>query len=160
MFTALIDLESINTDEMAQHRRSFEKAIGEVIRILKRKVRNGSLNKNSEKKIKKALEKASKESRKYILLFAAFSLLYFLFMVKWVMPTIAGEEDFVHFGKYPVLGGDMTAAIKFIIMHPLEFIRLLFVNHMPEDPTFNNEKVFFYLGLVAITNFKLFFTPI
>ena len=38
-----------------------------------------------------------KESRKYLLLFAAFSVVYFLFMVKWVMPTIAGEKDFVHF---------------------------------------------------------------
>jgi uncharacterized membrane protein len=101
----------------------------------------------------------SKESRKYILLFAGFSLVYFLFMVKWVMPTIAGEEEFVHFGKYPVLGGDMTAAIKFIIMHPLEFIRLLFVNHMPEDPTYNNEKVFFYLVLFVAGGWALFVRP-
>jgi uncharacterized membrane protein len=100
-----------------------------------------------------------KESRKYILFFAAFSLLYFLVMVKWVMPTIAGEEDFVHFGKYPVLGGDMTAAIKFIVMHPLEFIRLLFVNHMPEDPTYNNEKVFFYLVLFVAGGWALFVRP-
>jgi len=101
----------------------------------------------------------SKESRKYILLFAGFSVVYFLFMVKWVMPTIAGEKDFVHFGKYPVLGGDMTAAIKFMIIHPLEFIRLLFVNHMPEDPTYNNEKVFFYLVLFVAGGWALFVRP-
>jgi uncharacterized membrane protein len=100
-----------------------------------------------------------KESRKYILLFAAFSVVYFLFMVKWVMPTIAGEKDFVHFGKYPVLGGDMTAAIKFMIMHPFEFIRLLFVNHMPEDPTYNNEKVFFFLVLFVAGGWALFVRP-
>ena len=101
----------------------------------------------------------SKESRKYILLFAGFSVVYFLFMVKWVMPTIAGEKDFIHFGKYPVLGGDMTAAIKFIIMHPFEFIRLLFVNHMPEDPTYNNEKVFFYLVLFVAGGWAFFVRP-
>jgi uncharacterized membrane protein len=101
----------------------------------------------------------SKESRKYILLFAGFSIVYFLFMVKWVMPTIAGEKDFVHFGKYPVLGGDMTAAIKFMITHPLEFIRLLFVNHMPEDPTYNNEKVYFYLVLFVAGGWALFVRP-
>lgn len=100
-----------------------------------------------------------KESRKYLLLFAVFSLLYFLFMVKWVMPTIAGEKDFVHFGKYPVLGGDMTAAIKFMVMHPLEFIRLLFVNHMPQDPTYNNEKAFFYLVLFVAGGWALFIRP-
>lgn len=100
-----------------------------------------------------------KENRKYILLFAAFSALYFLLMVKWVMPTIAGEKDFVHFGKYPVLGGDMTAAIKFMFMHPLEFIRLLFVNHMPEDPTYNNEKVYFYLVLFVAGGWALFVRP-
>ena len=100
-----------------------------------------------------------KESRKPLLLFAAFSAVYFLFMVKWVMPTIAGEKDFVHFGKYPVIGGDMTAAIKFMIMHPLEFIRLLFVNHMPEDPTYNNEKVFFYLVFFVAGGWALFVRP-
>lgn len=100
-----------------------------------------------------------KESRKFILFFALFSVAYFLFMVKWVMPTIAGEKDFVHFGKYPVLGGDMTAAIKFMVMHPLEFIRLLFVNHMPEDPTYNNEKVFFYLVLFVAGGWALFVRP-
>jgi len=100
-----------------------------------------------------------KESRKYILFFAAFSLLYFLVMVKWVMPTIAGADDFVHFGKYPVLGGDMTAAIKFIVMHPLEFIRLLFVNHMPENVIYNNEKVFFYLVLLVSGGWALFVRP-
>lgn len=101
----------------------------------------------------------SKESRKYLLLFAGFSVLYFLFMVKWVMPAIAGEKDFVHFGKYPVLGGDMTAAIKFIILHPLEFIRLLFVNHMPENDIYNNEKVFFYLVLFVSGGWALFVRP-
>jgi uncharacterized membrane protein len=101
----------------------------------------------------------SKESRKFILLFAGFSLVYFLLMVKWVMPTIAGEKDFVHFGKYPVLGGDMTAAIKFIIIHPLEFIRLLFVNHMPENEIYNNEKVFFYLVLFVSGGWALFVRP-
>lgn len=101
----------------------------------------------------------SKESRKHLLLFAGFSVLYFLFMVKWVMPAIAGEKDFVHFGKYPVLGGDMTAAIKFIILHPLEFIRLLFVNHMPENDIYNNEKVFFYLVLFVSGGWALFVRP-
>ncbi len=101
----------------------------------------------------------SKESRKFILLFAGFSVVYFLLMVKWVMPGIAGEKDFVHFGKYPVLGGDMTAAIKFMIIHPLEFIRLLFVNHMPEDPNYNNEKVFFYLVLFVAGGWALFVRP-
>ena len=101
----------------------------------------------------------SKESRKYILLFAGFSVVYFLLMVKWVMPNIAGEEDFVHFGKYPILGGDMTAAIKFMFMHPFEFIRLLFVNHMPEEPLYAEEKAYFYLVLLCAGGWALFERP-
>ena len=101
----------------------------------------------------------SKESRKYILLFSGFSIVYFLFMVKWVMPTIAGEKAFVHFGKYPILGGDMTAAIKFIIIHPLEFIRLLFINHMPEDLTYANDKIDFFEVLYIAGGWALLVRP-
>jgi len=100
-----------------------------------------------------------KESRKFILFFALFSLVYFLFMVKWVMPTISGEKDLVHFGKYPLLGGDLTAAFKFVFMHPFEFIRLLVVNHMPEEPIYNNEKVFFYLVLFVAGGWAFFVRP-
>jgi len=101
----------------------------------------------------------SKESRKYTLLFSGFSIVYFLCIVKWVMPTIAGEKDFVHFGKYPILGGDMAAAIKFIIIHPIEFIRLLFINHMPEDIRYANDKIDFFEVLCLAGGWALLVRP-
>jgi len=93
-----------------------------------------------------------------LLAFTALSAFYFLLMVKVVMPKLAGGADFVHFGKYPVLGGDMKSAVLFMLQHPFDFLKLLFVNHL-DDPTYNYEKVWFYAVLFVAGGWALFFRP-
>ncbi len=86
---------------------------------------------------------------RYIFLFSGlFSMMYFFMLVKWLMPTLAGQSEFVHFGKYPALGGGMTDAFSFLIHHPIEFIKLFFVNHLPDYPELQFEKLFFYIILI------------
>jgi len=55
---------------------------------------------------------------KFISIFAIISLIYFLFIVKFVMPSLANESrEYLHF-KYNAIGENMSEAIKNIISKP------------------------------------------
>jgi len=57
-----------------------------------------------------------------------FSLVYFVTVVKWVMPGLANEgREYLHF-KYSALGADFGEMFKNILKNPLLPLKLLFVN--------------------------------
>jgi uncharacterized membrane protein len=99
-------------------------------------------------------------TRNVFLLSGLLSLGYFLILIKWLMPALAGQEDFVHFGKYPALGGGMTDAFSFMLHNPVEFVKLFFVNHLPQYPELQYEKLFFYVVLIAAGGWAFLVRPI
>ena len=101
-----------------------------------------------------------KESRNIFLTSALLSIAYFFILIKWLMPFLAGQSEFVHFGKYPALGGGMTDAFSFLIHHPIDFLNLFFVNHLPELPELQFEKLFFYIVLIFAGGWAFFVRPI
>jgi len=77
-----------------------------------------------------------KEKRKVLaaLLMGVISLLYFMAVINWVLPTFGGESAgpyYYHF-KYSVLGKSFSEAIAHVLLHPVEFVSLMFVNHLNE----------------------------
>ena len=64
----------------------------------------------------------------YLLTFSVLSLIYFITVTQFLMPAISRTGTYLHF-HYSVLGSDMKEAIVFLLSHPIESIRLLFVNH-------------------------------
>ncbi|GAB4202865.1 MAG: hypothetical protein Fur0023_09220 [Bacteroidia bacterium] len=86
-----------------------------------------------------------------------FSLAYFLIITKFVMPHLSNEGKFYQF-KYSVLGHNYTSAIHYLLTHPVEALKLLFINHT------NNSKADFvkaelHIFLLISGLWALFFKP-
>lgn len=88
---------------------------------------------------------------------ALFSIVYFLVVLKWVMPAFANSGKYEHF-KFHALGSDYNSALKFILTHPLEFIKVMFVNHSG-DAQYDWVKVESYLFLLFSGGLFLIFRP-
>ncbi|MFM7771006.1 MAG: DUF2079 domain-containing protein, partial [Bacteroidota bacterium] len=103
--------------------------------------------------------RSDKFLRKIFIVSAGISLIYFLTIIKWVMPSLAGGGEFVHFGKYPVLGGSMGDALTFMINYPIEFLKIFFINHLNGYPELNSEKLFFYIVLFFAGGWAMLLRP-
>lgn len=68
-------------------------------------------------------------TRNYLLIFAIVSGLYFVLITSFVMPALSSDSRYPHF-HYSALGSNYSAALYFIITHPIEAIKMLFVNHI------------------------------
>lgn len=66
------------------------------------------------------------------------SLLYFVILMKFVMPALAPDGMYPHF-DYSVLGGSMGEAIKKLVLHPVDSFHLM-VSNFKEDPMSDNTK--------------------
>lgn len=64
-------------------------------------------------------------------LFFIFCLIYFYVITQWVMPALSNEGKFYQF-KYSVLGDNYFSALKKIILHPVDTLKILFINHTNE----------------------------
>lgn len=71
--------------------------------------------------------------------FALSSFLYFLLVIKWIMPSLSVAGEYVHFA-YGSLGDCMGAAFVHLFAHPIDSLQLLFSNHLP-DPRFDGVKL-------------------
>lgn len=65
---------------------------------------------------------------RFSLVFSAFSLVYFIAMIKFFMPALADGQEYLHF-SYNVLGKDLSSAIHTLITHPIESTKIFFTNH-------------------------------
>lgn len=67
---------------------------------------------------------------KYISLFTALALIYFLVVMKFIMPALANESrEYIHF-DYSALGNNFGEVIATILQRPGYIFSLLFENHL------------------------------
>jgi len=66
--------------------------------------------------------------RHFLLVGSFVSLIFFVVLIKWIMPAFSNEGVFPHF-HYSSFGEDFKGAIFYIVEHPLETIKALFTNH-------------------------------
>lgn len=98
-----------------------------------------------------------KDKLKTLLFGALFSVVYFIVILKLVMPSLANSGKYEHY-KFHALGQDYNSAFKFIFTHPIEFIKTLFVNHST-NPSNDWVKTEFYIFTLVSGGLLLFFRP-
>lgn len=85
--------------------------------------------------------------RKYMLASVIVCVLYFIMITSIVMPALSNNKTFGHF-QYSCLGNNSWEALKFLIIHPLESIKILFINHT-HNPFGNNVKAEFHILILV-----------
>lgn len=68
-----------------------------------------------------------KKWRNFYLLSGFSSIIYFLMIMKLIMPSLAGDGIYPHF-DYSILGGTMSSAVKHLIFHPIDSFNLMISN--------------------------------
>lgn len=83
--------------------------------------------------------------KKLFLILSACSLLYFVVILKLVMPALANSGTYDHY-KFTALGKNYGEAFVFVVTQPLSFIKILFTNHLgkPEWDYVKTEFLFFF----------------
>lgn len=92
------------------------------------------------------------------LCFALAAGVYFILVIKVIIPSLATPgRDYLH-NSFNALGGNFGEVIVNIIKHPIKTIELLFVNHSG-DPMYDGIKVETYLALALAGGFLLVLAP-
>lgn len=86
------------------------------------------------------------------------SILYFIILFKWLIPSVESSEKHFTLFNYSALGPEPFSALKFVIHHPIDTIKLFFINHL-DNPEYNGVKVEFYLVYLLSGGFVLFYRP-
>lgn len=89
--------------------------------------------------------------------YALVSLTYFLVTIKVIMPALALSGQYDHF-KYAIIGHDINSAFKFMLSHPIETIKNLFVNHSGQGHLDWVKTEFYGMALISGL-YLLFFRP-
>lgn len=66
--------------------------------------------------------------RRYLLAASFFCGIYFITIISVVMPALSNSGSFAHF-DYNYLGNSPTEAIVYLISHPIDSFKILFINH-------------------------------
>jgi uncharacterized membrane protein len=86
------------------------------------------------------------------------SLIYFILLFKIFIPAIeTPDKKFILF-NYSALGANPAEALGFILKHPIDTVKLFFVNHL-NDPANDGIKGEFYWVYFLSGGFILFFRP-
>ncbi len=100
-----------------------------------------------------------KEQRKRALIMMGISGLYFLTVVKLIIPSLANEgREYLHF-HYEALGADMKEAVKTVITNPKKVFSLLFESHLPNAPEADYIKTELWFMLIVSGGVLIFFRP-
>ncbi|MCX7728075.1 MAG: DUF2079 domain-containing protein, partial [Bacteroidia bacterium] len=94
---------------------------------------------------------------KYLSVFLIFSGIYFFMITQVVMPLFSNDGKFLQF-KYSVLGQDYVSAIYYILTHPIEACKILFINHT-QHPNANYVKAELHVFVLLSGLWALFFKP-
>jgi uncharacterized membrane protein len=106
----------------------------------------------------KALLQKDKQTALKGLFFALAAGIYFILVLKVIIPSLATPgRDYLH-NSFNALGGNFGEVIVNIIKHPLKTIELLFVNHSG-DPIYDGIKVETYLALALAGGFLIVLAP-
>jgi hypothetical protein len=101
------------------------------------------------------------KDKKAVVLSAAgivISLIYFILLFKIFIPAIETEEKQFTLFNYSALGANPGEALKYIILNPVETVKLFFLNHL-DDPTFNGVKAEFYIVYLVSGGILLLLRP-
>ncbi len=99
-----------------------------------------------------------KQLRYLALAISGFSMLYFVLITGFVMPALSNSGAYPHF-HYSVLGSGGGEALVQLLSHPLDSLKLLFVNHttLPEN---NGVKAEFWIVTAVCGVFCLIRKPV
>lgn len=86
-----------------------------------------------------------------------FSALYFIVITGYIMPILSNAGRYPHF-QYSKLGTNAGEALNYIVSHPVESLRLLFVNHTGLSE-FDYVKIELWIFLV-LSGFLCLFRPV
>jgi uncharacterized membrane protein len=90
--------------------------------------------------------------------FTTVSILYFILLFSLIIPLIETPYKKFDLFNYSALGNKPAEALYFIIKHPFETIKLLFINQS-KNPSFNDLKPEFYIYYLSFGGFLLIFRP-
>ena len=106
----------------------------------------------------KALLQKDKQAALKGLFFALTAGVYFILVIKVIIPGLATPgRDYLH-NSFNALGGNFGEVIVNIIKHPIKTIELLFVNHSG-NPAYDGIKIETYLALALAGGFLLVLAP-
>ena len=106
----------------------------------------------------KSLLQKDKQTALKGLYFALAAAVYFLVVIKVIIPSLATPgREYLH-NSFSALGGNFGEVIINIIKHPIKTFELLFVNHSG-DPAFDGMKVETYLALALAGGFLIVLAP-
>lgn len=97
------------------------------------------------------------KTKRCLLFFFLFSLLYFAVAVILIMPALSPGGQYGHY-KYHALGNSYAEAFRFVLVHPINTLKLMFVNHSG-NPVYDWVKTEFYLFLFFSGFVLLLFRP-
>lgn len=86
------------------------------------------------------------------------SVAYFILLFKVLIPSVETDEKQFTLFNYSALGATPGEALVFVLQHPVETIKLFFVNHL-NDPAYDGVKTEFYLVYLISGGLVLFFRP-
>ncbi len=95
------------------------------------------------------------------------SVLYFILLFKVLIPGVENDEKQFTLFNYSALGPEPGTALKYVVLHPWETLKMFFVNHL-DNPNYRWIKVEFYQvylisgGFILLTRPKylIWFIPI
>jgi len=102
--------------------------------------------------------KSNKIAIKWLLAFGILSVAYFIVAFYVLIPLVENPNNPFNLFNYSALGKGPAEALVYLITHPLESIRLLFINHTGEAE-FNGMKLEFYAVYFASGAFVLLYRP-
>ncbi len=106
----------------------------------------------------KALFQKDKQTALKGLFFAVGAAVYFILVIKVIIPSLADPgRDYLH-NSFNALGGNFGEVLVNIFNHPIKTLELLFINHSG-DPMYNGIKVETYLALALAGGFALVLAP-
>lgn len=92
------------------------------------------------------------------LFFALAAAIYFILVIKVVIPSLATPgRDYLH-NSFNALGGNFGEVLVNILKHPIDALKLLFYNHSG-DPMYDGMKAETYLALALAGGFMLVLAP-
>jgi uncharacterized membrane protein len=106
----------------------------------------------------KALLQKDKQTALKGLFFALAAAIYFILVIKVIIPSLATPgRDYLH-NSFNALGGNFGEVLVNILKHPIDALKLLFYNHSG-DPMYDGMKAETYLALALAGGFMLVLAP-
>lgn len=100
----------------------------------------------------------SKKSLYLLTAYAIFSVIYFIVVVGFIMPSFSTGNNYEGIKRYEELGSNFHEIFIYLLTHPLEAIKLLFVNHL-SNPDYNFIKTELHLSVLFSGLLFLIFKP-